>query len=154
MPQVYPRNKLVEKMKRIDEMIHMSAAEAYTGLDPITSKTHGAKRDETSTTQPSSSQETWKGKAEVHQPAFSVVTERDHATTPTESETEALLQQCTAADPFNNNPNENVTLHPAPGIYRRKTIHSGEADHHSLPLTGGVALRPANAVYGEVGDEE
>jgi hypothetical protein len=131
MPQVYPRNKLVEKMKRIDGMIRMSAAEAYTGLDPITSKTHGAKRDETSTTQPSSSQETWKRKAEVYRPAPSVFTERDHASTPTESETEALLQQSTAADPFNNNPNENDTLHPAPGIYRRGIIRSGEAEHHS-----------------------
>jgi hypothetical protein len=158
VPQVYWRNETValdEKMSTRDNIVHMPAAEVYTGLDPVTSTTDAVKRDEIPT-QPYSPQETWKRKAEVHRPAPSVFTKRDHPTTPSDSETEALLHQITSstvADPTNT-VNDNTILHPAPGSYRREIIHSDEADHHSLPPTGGVALRLANAVYGEVGHEE
>jgi hypothetical protein len=93
VPQVYWRNEMVtldEKMSTRDDVVHMPAAEVYTGLDPVTSTTDAMKRDEIPT-QPYSPQETWKRKAEVHRPAPSVFTKRDHATTPDDSETEALL---------------------------------------------------------------
>jgi hypothetical protein len=81
----------------------------------------------------------------------------DTQAAPADLEAEALREQSgSAVDQISNVASDNTILHPAPGIYRRATgkdiKEAGKVvapPKHTVPVTGGVALKPATVVYEE-----